>query len=236
MSKYFKINFTVENNFYSLPGSEYPVYLATLTLTNIGSDVIKPASWEMYGCIFMLVEPEYYPYSSGFHILSCGLRVFHINGNLYRFQPIGNAFPEMGGNSVVKCNIKIGHYQMSKTDSMPRWFFTADNIQPKVIENTNDESLSFVSEFKYPYQYQSSRYRHSKPFTPQDRYRMYKRPSVTVPQMSIVPTPLLVKTESSFKMDFEPQHFSIVQSPVFQNEIQYLSGKSNDKTLHIFDS
>lgn len=224
MSAHVVVNFTVIDNFHTVPSVSIPTYLASLTLTNTGNDVIRPAAWMMYGYIFMLAEPVHYPYNEGFNINSCGLKMFHMNGNLYRFQPIGNVFKEIPAKSFIRCKLRIGHHQISRTDSMPRWFFTGDNLQPRIIRNTEDESLDFVSPFLYRKQYQNDHSKHSKPYTVQDRYEIYKRHEVGSTQLSILPTPLSVQSESASRVEFQPQLYVIVHAADFDNEIQYLSG------------
>ena len=226
MSKYIILNFTVVNNFYSWPSAELPEYSAIITLTNTGHDVIEPSAWIMYGYLFMLGERQYYPYPDGVRLRGCGMKMYHVNGNFYRFQPIANIFTEIQAKTSIRCHIRVGNHQIARTDSMPNWFFSGEHLQPRIIQNTAGESLDFVSTFEQPKQYQCRSYKNSKPYTVQDRFKLYQRHDLEPSELNILPTPLSLKSDHAVRIQYHPARYLIVENSFFDNEIQYLTGKA----------
>ncbi|XP_060554697.1 uncharacterized protein LOC132715672 [Ruditapes philippinarum] len=83
-SRFVNVSFAVEDNFISgelMGGRGY--FLCSVTLTNTGVQTVKAKRWHLYGYFMRLMEIDNYPYQLGYHIKSCGLKLFHVGGSLY---------------------------------------------------------------------------------------------------------------------------------------------------------
>jgi len=219
------LNITIEDNFAShqrMFGGGY--HTLTFSLTNVGRRELPVRRWQMYGYFFRLAEPQAYPYSDGFYIWSCGLRMFHVNGYLYRFTPVAGVFPGLTPGSSVTCRIKLEGFQVSRTDSFPRWFVTGSNLSPRIIKNTDDESLAFVSEFLHERQYKRRSDDNFRPYTALDRFAQYTGQMGSLDHINVLPTPLEMTKDAKYSMIFQSEDYVIVKNDFFKDEIKQFAG------------
>ncbi|KAL4224869.1 hypothetical protein ACF0H5_015565 [Mactra antiquata] len=196
-------------------------YLTSISLFNSGTELIPAVRWQLYGYLLRLAEPLSYPYPDGFNIYDCGLKLFLVEGCLYKFEPAGNAFFGLKPGERITCTIKLAAFQIARTDSMPRWYVTGDAVAPKVVANTDDESLSFVSDFTEPKQYKRRIDDIAHPYSPAERYSRYKaKRSETITTFKIIPTPLELKVNDRSELHFNTNNWVIVKSEIFLREVQ----------------
>lgn len=230
---YVRIEFTVEDNFASgdkMGGHGF--FTARISLFNTGNDVIHKTRWQLYGYFMRLAEPLEAPYPDGFYVYSCGLKLFHVDGSLYRFEPAGRGFTEVGPHQRLTCRLKLNAFQVSKTDTLPRWYVTAVNTVPKIVENTDDETLSFVTDFNKEQQYKMRFDDHNHPYTPQQRYKIYNENRREVNRrVKVIPTPLEIDVQDDIEMEFDAKAWVIVKSDIFLQEIVQFSNQTKMKIV-----
>lgn len=201
-------------------------FLCSMTLSNIGHEVVKAKKWHLYGYFMRLVEKDDYPYPLGYHLSSCGLKIFHIGGSLYKFEPDGDAFTDLKPYERVTCRLKAQAFQIARSDSMPKWYVTSSSTMPKIMFNTDDESLKFVKDFTEERQYKRRSDDKSHPFTPQQRFEMFKTmEKESNSRFKIIPTPLLIELKEKVEMEFNTRQWVIIKSDLFLQEIKQFSGK-----------
>lgn len=220
------MTFAVEDNFASgekLGGGGY--YLASVSLANTGDAFIPAKRWQLYGYFMRLAERNSYPYPNGFYLNSCGLKLFHVEGSLYRFEPSGSMFSIIKPSEILQCKFKLQAFQVARTDSFPRWYVTGGLATPKIIANTDDETLAFIKDFKDERQFKKRIDDESRPYTPANRYWRYKygRTEV-VSQLKVIPTPLEMHVDEKLEIEFNTKQWVIVKSEPFLQEIKYFSG------------
>ncbi|WAR01481.1 HEX-like protein [Mya arenaria] len=210
-----QLNITVDTNFI-----KRSLYSTHFDLTNRGPKAVEGRQWELYGYFFRLGESKAYPYPRGFYLWSCGLKMFHVNGYLYKFTPVYGLFTGIPSGGSVTCKLRVQGMQVSRTDSFPRWYVTGNDLMPKVIINTDDESLSFVSDLTHPEQYKKYSDDTDHPYTPQDRFNLYAHPKAQIKDINVVPTPLEMTRDDSQTMTFDTDLYPIVKNEKFAREIK----------------
>lgn len=225
-ASYVNLSFTVEDNFASeekMGGKGY--YVASVSLVNTGDDVIPAKQWQLHGYFMSLVESESYPYPNGLDLNNCGLKIFHVDGSLYRLEPLGSKYLEVKPSETLTCKIKINNFQVSRTDSFPRWYVTGTTTIPKVLNNTDDENLDFVSDFKAENQFKRRIDDESHPYTPQERYKQDTNGRKNLlTRLKIIPTPFRMQVDDQLEMEFFTNTWVIIKDPQFAEEIKYFSG------------
>ena len=200
-------------------------FLASFSLLNTGNEPIPAKRWELYGYFFRLIEPKSYPYQNGFYIDSCGLKVYHVTGMLYKFVPSGDYYSPVMPGEVKICVLKVAGFQVARTDSMPNWYVTGNNLVPKIISNTQGESLRYVSDFKSPRQYKRRKDDPYSPLTASDRYHLYATSKgVDVEAHPVIPQPLEIKQLKDKTIEWNTQIWRIVNNEFFKEGIKYLAG------------
>ena len=220
------LKYTVEDNlitgdYFGTPG----YYFASFSLLNTGNEAIPARRWELYGYFFRLIEPKSYPYENGFYIDSCGLKAYHITGMLYKFVPSGDYYTPVMPGEFKTCVLKVAGFQVARTDSMPNWYITGNNLVPKIISNTQGESLSYVSNFKLPRQYKRRKDDPYSPMTAVERYKLYEtRKEMDIEAHPVIPQPLEIKQLKDKSIDWNTETWRIVNNQFFTEEIKYLAG------------
>ncbi|GGP20039.1 family 20 glycosylhydrolase [Silvimonas iriomotensis] len=105
-------------------------YSANVTLTNSGP-ALNGKHWEIY-------------FSSIRRILKLDTDQFtvtHLTGDLYRLQPT-DKFQGFGAHASLTIPMTLEYWQISESDTMPRWFVRAGDAPAQIIANTNTEDLS----------------------------------------------------------------------------------------------
>ena len=180
----------------------------------------------MYGYIFRTVEHKSFPYPNGFYIHSCGLKIYHVNGMLYKFIPSGVYYTEIKPGDYITCILKVHGFQVGRTDSMPNWYVTGRDLVPQIITNTQQESLKYVSDFKSERQYKRRKDDPYSPLSAPERYAMYETETVKgVEAHPVIPTPLEIKIDKDKNIEWNTQVWRIVRNTYFDEEIKYLAGE-----------
>ncbi|XP_052800914.1 beta-hexosaminidase-like [Mya arenaria] len=221
-----QLNITVDTNFI-----KRSLYSTHFDLTNRGPKAVEGRQWELYGYFFRLGESKAYPYPRGFYLWSCGLKMFHVNGYLYKFTPVYGLFTGIPSGGSVTCKLRVQGMQVSRTDSFPRWYVTGNDLMPKVIINTDDESLSFVSDLTHPEQYKKYSDDTDHPYTPQDRFNLYAHPKAQIKDINVVPTPLEMTRDDSQTMTFDTDLYPIVKNEKFAREIKEFANQMDMKIV-----
>ena len=207
-------------------------YLTTITMFNGGQLSVPPTRWQLHGYFLRLVEPSHYPYKYGIYITDCGLKLSHLGGNLYRFEPAGGLFNGLLPGANLTCTLQVQGFQVARTDSMPNWFVTGMNLIPKTIQSTVGEEIQYVSEFSQARQYLRRKDDKFQPYSVAQRYDMFSSTKGSVnPVSNIIPTPLEVTVDQLRAMDFSTNTWAIVRSASFKQELVYLSGEHAILTL-----
>ncbi|MBB5193438.1 hexosaminidase [Silvimonas terrae] len=105
-------------------------YSAKVTLTNSGP-ALNGKNWEIY-------------FSSIRRVLKLDTDQFavtHLTGDLYRLQPT-DKFQGFGANASLTIPMTLEYWQISESDTMPRWFVKAGSAPAQVIANTDTEDVS----------------------------------------------------------------------------------------------
>lgn len=226
-AQYVKLNFTVEDNLVSGKKlGEGGYYIASISLVNTGNDVITASKWQMYGYFMRLAEADSYPYPDGFYVHSCGLKLYLVEGCLYMFEPVGGRFKELKPKETLICRIKLQAFQVARTDTMPRWYVSGENVAPVVIANTNDESLGFVTDFTDERQYKKRVNDKDHPYSPSERYKIHKSgKKESRVAFKVIPTPLEMTFNEYVEMEFNTNHWVLLKSEVFKDEVKNFEGK-----------
>ena len=181
-----------------------------------------------------LVEPNSYPYFDGFFIKSCGLKVYHVIGTLYKFTPAGDYYTEIKPGEVRTCFLKLGGFQVARTDSMPNWYVTGSDVAPKIISNTQGESLQYVSDFTSDRQYKRRKDDPYSPLSASDRYALHETLTGKEAEAHpVLPTPLEITLEKSKTISWNTRDWRVVQKKDFDEEIKYLAGMANEFKIHV---
>ncbi|XP_060554738.1 beta-hexosaminidase-like [Ruditapes philippinarum] len=133
---------------------------------------------------------------------------------------------------MVTCRFKGQAFQITRSDSMPRWYVTSSLSMPKIIANTDDESLNYVKDFTDKRQYQRRIDDKSHPLTPQQRFQMFKMDKKeTNTRFKIIPTPLSVQVKEKVEMEFNTKQWVIIKSDPFLQEIKHFSDELSMKIV-----
>ncbi|KAH3695195.1 hypothetical protein DPMN_082651 [Dreissena polymorpha] len=93
-----------------------------------------------------------------------------VQGDLYSLAPMAEFQPITPGKSV-EFNISASLWSVARTDFMPRWYVTSDDvkIKPRVVNCTASEDLDFVQPFEDLLQRKRWKGDQYEPFTPEMR-------------------------------------------------------------------
>lgn len=233
-AKHVEVTMAVEDNFITgekMGGRGF--YIASVSLANTGKQVVKAKRWQLYGYFMRLIEKDDYPYPTGFHLSSCGLKVYHVEGSLFRFEPDGWNFAPLEPYSRLTCRFKGQAFSIARSDFMPRWYVTSGTTMPKIVANTDDETLSFVKDFTEENQYKRRADDKSHPFSPQERYdQFYTGDDEVVSRLNIIPTPLSMQINEKLEMEFNTNQWVIVKSDPFLQEVKHFSDELTMKIVN----
>lgn len=150
------------------------------------------------------------------------MKVFHINGNLFKLKPENKFRLNTGGS--VECIIEASDWQSIRFESMPNWYVAAEGLIPRDIVSTQGEALNFVGPFDTPEKYLRFPGDKFAPFTPEVRYSLNE--AMTIPGMEekrIIPTPVEMSLQTgTANVD---STWVVVGSTKFSTEISLLSSK-----------
>ncbi|KAH3752479.1 hypothetical protein DPMN_187097 [Dreissena polymorpha] len=122
----------------------------------------------MYFYSMFLLFPGVFP---GFHhndLDTVNFRITMVQGDLYSLAPMAGFQPISPGKSV-EFNISASLWSVARTDFMPRWYVTSDDvkIKPRIVKCTASEDLDFVQPFEDVLQRKRWKGDQYEPFTPE---------------------------------------------------------------------
>lgn len=178
-----------------------------------------------------MIEPAYTKHNPGGYILpgESGMKVTHINGCLFKFQPTRN-FKKLLPGKTLKIGFNASDWCVSRTDVMPKWYITADHVEARTITSTAGEELSFVGAFNTSRQWK--RYPDDKynPYTPQHRFDLNKEiTDLKKAPLRLVPTPLYISAPAtkanSKKAFFGTGDWIVIAHKSLSVEAMFLAGR-----------
>lgn len=193
-------------------------YKARVTIHNNGDRAIHRGAWALYFCSIRILDPK------DVVVKEPGIKFSHINGCLHKMEPTAD-FKDLGPGSDVKVEFTVKYFAVARTDIMPNWYFAAEGLEPKTIQNTKGEGLWFVGGFKTEHQWK--RYTGDKyhPYTPQERFDKNDISDLGTSPLLLIPTPLQVTGwDKEKKIRINSTDWKIFADSKLQNETSYLSG------------
>ncbi|KAK3594088.1 hypothetical protein CHS0354_040856 [Potamilus streckersoni] len=221
------IRFDVLDNFISgtnLENSGRGNVLVRITMTNRGQTPIIAADWKIYAYFMRPVEADLMPYPNGIEINNSGLILNHVDGSLYYFRPIAGVFKSIQAKEERSFKFKLGGFCVSRTDLMPNWYITAENVSARVIASTEGESLRYVGYFDTENKWKRRPNDKYHPFSPEERF---KKNSAAIVEggsvLPVLPTPLEMKIVQTESVHITLEEWVILDSSLFTEEVRILS-------------
>lgn len=191
-----------------------------LTFTNKGRHNITSGNWAIYFSCLRILSNRADPFVMSRKEIS----VSHVNGYLQVIKPT-KTFLDLVPSGKTKLDLTAYGSIVAKTDVMPNWYITAPGLKPRIIKSTKGESLKFVGSFDSALKWKRSELDNFNPFTPEKRFDMNNVVDLKGPGKLILPTPVVLKNGSSFKMmDLKDGKWMVISQKGLEDEGQYLSG------------
>ena len=196
---------------------------------------MRYGNWAIFFSHIRMIEPGQLPRKDGI-ILADGFHLLHINGCLFRLQPMPDFRPLKRGQAVT-IPFRGQFYSVARSDVLPNWYLAAQGLEPKVIASTAGESLDFVAPFdiarkwkRFDYTLSSSRkrrYDFYDPFTPEVRFERNAVKGHGEVMRLVIPTPVSVREDEAAPppLKFEGVQWTVGYDPAFKQEAEYLAGK-----------
>jgi len=184
---------------------------AEVSLRNKGISPIEGKLWSIHFCVTTGIELNHLVHKPEGYVLpnQKSIKLTHFNGCTYRLEPTRDFKAILPGNAL-KFVIHVGA-TLAKSDLVPRWYITADGLEPRTISNTADESLDFVV--------LSKREKAWDRFGNNDVTDLKKAP------LLVVPTPLeIVGLNESMKLSIDSQ-WVVLGETGLEEETSFLAGK-----------
>ncbi|CAH3143871.1 unnamed protein product [Pocillopora meandrina] len=192
-----------------------------LKFTNKGRHNITSGNWAIYFSCLRILSNRADPLVMSRKEIS----VSHVNGYLQVIKPT-KTFLDLVPSGKKKLDLTAFGSIVAKTDVMPNWYITAPGLQPRIIKSTKGESLKFVGSFDSALKWKRSELDNFNPFTPEKRFDMNNVVDLKGPGKLILPTPVVLKNGSSFKMmDLKDGKWMVISQKGLEDEGQYLSEK-----------
>ena len=184
---------------------------AEVSLRNKGISPIEGNRWSIHFCVTTGIELDHLVHKPEGYVLPSqkSMKLTHFNGCTYTLEPTRDFKAILPGNAL-RFEIHIGP-TLAKSDLVPRWYVTADGLEPRTISNTADESLDFVVL--------------SKSKKPWDRFGNNDATDLKMAPLLVVPTPLeIVGLNESMKLSIDSQ-WVVLGEPGLEEETRFLAGK-----------
>lgn len=174
-------------------------FLSQITLTNKGQVPIKHGDWVVYFCNIRLMESKHLKHNPAGYVIpgNYGIRLTHINGCLHKFETTSD-FKDIAAGASLTFKFKADHFSVARTDIMPRWYVTAKGLSPRVINNTDDEQLTFVGNFDTKEKWKRFVEDVYNPYTPEDRYAKYFMSDLKTAATKVIPTPVDMNIDTQY--------------------------------------
>ena len=172
--------------------------------------------------------------------LNPGLKVTHINGDLFKLEPTEHFTPLKPGETL-NFEFDAGDWQVAKSDVMPNWYLASEDNGQEItalITSTSNkingqipvkpsEELPFVADFDSPEKWK--RYGSNlitdyyDPFTAQDRFERNSDLSVIDNVQGVIPTPASISLGTeTLALD---NSWVVVYDNGYQAQAQYLANQ-----------
>ena len=222
MARYIALNYSIVDNFVNT----WLTFDAELTLTNTGPDI--PAgnntAWSLYFSHSSLIEPDRI-YPDGAELTGTGLKVYNVNGYLYRIVPIAS-FRGIPRNKGLKIPFQANGANVARTDVMPNWYMVAPNAQPRTIDSTSGNDLNFVGAYDTKRKYKRTVGDLYNPYTAIDRFTLFAYHGKSGAKR-IIPTPVSENLDSIKTMKITGADWVVVVgNELLTSDGQHLAGKS----------
>lgn len=202
------------------------VFIQKIRMKNLGTKPVRSGSWSIYIYVIRLVEPTQYPYPDGYLIPGSGMRISHTGGSLYELRPDPESYQSILPNKEIVLEFNSKYWQSARTDTMPNWYVAAEGLKTQIIQSTEGESLSFVGPFDTLNKWKRFPQDKFNPYTPSARYAINEIvPDLKRPGKPLIPTPYSMTLDESSKVTISRGYWVVLDSPEFQNEIKYLTGR-----------
>lgn len=190
LAKDLKWQYEVKGNFPSAGQAGKEGMHAVIHLKNQSSEALPKGAnaWRLYFHSVRSIKAEG----------DVGLRLTHVNGDLYELAPT-DSFAGLPAGGALDVGYYSGEWAVSYSDFMPRAFIAQAGLTPQIIASTQTEDLaSFVAPFKTKEQQLRFPKDQYSVVTPQDRYQenlAVNRVKVSTDDLArtIVPTPQSVR-------------------------------------------
>lgn len=183
---------------------------AIITLRNKGLVPIERKQWSIHFCITTGLELGHLVHRPEGYVLpgETSIKLTHFNGCAYKLEPTRDFKPILPGSSLA-FKVNIGP-TIARSDLGPKWYVTAEGLQPRTISNTADEGLSFV--------FVSGRKGSWDRFGNNDVADLGKAP------LLVIPTPLMiVELNESKKLSIDSE-WVVIGGPGVEEETSFLAG------------
>ncbi|XP_033725091.1 beta-hexosaminidase-like [Pecten maximus] len=194
------------------------------TLTNTGTATISYGHWEIYFHSVRFLQLFDFPYPNGILIKDSPLRLFHVQGSLYRLVPEAELFHGWTAGDKITLHLEAKAFLISRSDFFPNWYVTAPNITPLLIQSAADDNLTFVQAFDAPRKWKRRKNDQYNPFTAEDRFnRNLVIRDLGHPGSHIIPTPVQVSFDPIKKVQIDTKTWKIFHNLKFSEEVSYLA-------------
>ena len=218
IAKNIKIQYDILNNF-----AKYAFFSARLSLLNNGSVPISGGNWSIYLFHFSFIEPKYIKNNKSALVCENQFNITHVDGSLYTMSPT-SAFVDILPGETREIILTNGNSMVARSDAFPNWYISAPQTIPRIIANTNDETLAFIGDFQSIEKWKRTSSDLFDPYTPEKRYFINADAhDFGQAKKLVIPTPLnLTRVEKV--LDLNVDKWSIVFSDDLVMEAHILSG------------
>lgn len=206
-------------------------YTAKIILTNYSTVTLDyEKKWAIYFCHIRMIEPSILPDEGEAIMVDSGVKFKHINGCLFKLEPI-KSFKPLNKNESLEIVFKAQYYSVARSDLMPNWYITSESLKPKILQCTSHHDLHYVQPFdedakwkRFSYMLDNGTMRHDKydPWTPQDRFMKNKTENLKKPGKDVIPTPYEMSLDKSKIIDFSNGNWIICYEKEIAIEVKYL--------------
>ncbi|VDI12360.1 hexosaminidase [Mytilus galloprovincialis] len=207
-------------------------YTANIVFKNCSSVTLDhEKKWAIYFCHIRMIEPPILPDEEAI-IVASGIKFRHINGCLFTLEPI-KTFKPLGKNETLEVMFKAQYYSVARSDLMPNWYITSENLKPRVLKCTSHDDLQYVQSFdeegkwkRFSYKLDNGTLRLDKynPWTPQERFIKNKIEDLKKPGKDVIPTPLEMDIDKVKDIDLSSGNWIVYAGKEVSKEAQILKG------------
>lgn len=207
ISKYLTVQFKVVSNV------KRPCE-SNITFSNNGDEPIPDDGWAIYAyhlCDIATVNVQ--------------MKVEHVVGGLFKFTPT-EQFQKLLPGEKFDIILHADEPTASRSMLFPNWYVTdtKPGLQPRIIESTADEALSYVGNFNDPQKWKKFESDQSNPLSMEKRYEKCVVEDLEKAPIPIVPTPLKVDLRFDNRLDLSNHDWVILSKhQLFVNEAKLLS-------------